>query len=277
MQDIRNNTSGGCGDNRGTVCIDTQRVLDSCRDRDCFEDARVYLTAFGQEILTNAGNVRTKSAEIVWAYVGVEAVPFNEGFYRVTVRYYVKVVLEVCQGMGKSQCITGLTILDKDVILFGGEGNVTSYTSGHGNSFCRIGDSNNVGTNAPTAIVEAIEPVVLGTRIKECCCSCECCEVPDNVSYCLDGELVSASEGPAVYISLGLFSIIRIERPAQLLIQATDYCVPDKECVCATNNENPCELFRTIAFPINRFNAGCQTADARIGNGSSGGCGCGRK
>ena len=39
------------GQGRETVCIDTYRVLDSSRDRDCYEDVRVYLTPFGQEIV----------------------------------------------------------------------------------------------------------------------------------------------------------------------------------------------------------------------------------
>jgi hypothetical protein len=36
----------GCG--RGgetrTVCVETNRILDSCRDQDCFENVRVFLT-----------------------------------------------------------------------------------------------------------------------------------------------------------------------------------------------------------------------------------------
>ena len=39
------NSGGGSKD---MVCLDTYRVLDSCRDKDCFEDVRVYLTAEGQ-------------------------------------------------------------------------------------------------------------------------------------------------------------------------------------------------------------------------------------
>ena len=52
-----------CG--RETVCIDTYRVLDSCRDKDCYEDVRVYLTSFGQELINHTQNVRTKSAQIL--------------------------------------------------------------------------------------------------------------------------------------------------------------------------------------------------------------------
>ena len=95
MQENRN-TAPFCGTqgqngnqcNNGVVCIDTKRVLDSCRDRDCFEDTRVYLTCLGEEILQNSTNVRTRSAKIICAYVGVDEVPFNCGFYRIRVRYY---------------------------------------------------------------------------------------------------------------------------------------------------------------------------------------------
>ena len=84
----------------------------------------------------------------------------------------------------------------------------------------------------------------------------------------LDGELCTNSTGPAIYVSFGIFSVIRIVRPAQLLVQATDYSVPDKECTCA-GEDNPCDLFRTMAFPVGRF--GSCTAHEEP---PKGGCGC---
>ena len=33
-----------------------------------------------------------------------------------------------------------------------------------------------------------------------------------------------------LYVTLGQFSIIRMERDTQLLIPAYDYCLPEKEC-----------------------------------------------
>ena len=56
-------------------------------------------------------------------------------------------------------------------------------------------------------------------------------------------------------VSLGFFSVVRIERPAQFLINAVEYCVPDKECVVAEEND-PCKLFRNMAFPVNEFSPG---------------------
>ena len=41
----------GLGAGKETVCIEANRVLDSCRDRDCYENVQVFLTGFGNEII----------------------------------------------------------------------------------------------------------------------------------------------------------------------------------------------------------------------------------
>ena len=45
------------GSNREMVCIEANRVLDSCRDRDCYENVQVFLTAFGNEIIEIVENI----------------------------------------------------------------------------------------------------------------------------------------------------------------------------------------------------------------------------
>ncbi len=278
MQENRNTSfcQNNSSFNGGTVCIDTMRVLDGCRDRDCFEDVRVYLGACGEHMLANSTNVRTRSAKLLWAYVGVDDVPFNCGFYRISVRYYIEIEFESCMN-GKSQCFKGLVALEKDVILYGGEGRAYSYSSSPENTYCSINDYNTCGNNDPTAIVETVEPIVLGTKVVDCTCPCNCVcneflDIPDGVKRMFGDELVINSDGPKIYVSLGIFSVIRVVRPAQLLVQATDYCVPDKECTAATNDDNPCALFRNIAFPISQFK-GSDSAPVKNEKGSSG-CGC---
>ena len=275
MQENRNTPLGCNQDQRGTVCIDTKRVLDCCRDRDCFEDTRVYLTNYGEQILAAATNVKTKCAKTLWAYVGIDEVPFNNGFYQVNVRYYILLEFEACLGIGRSQTFKGITTLEKNVILYGGEGTVTSYSSSPDNNYCNICNLDTVGNNAPTAIVEAVEPVVLGTKVKECVCGCgcDCFELPDAINGILDGEICTDVKGPAIYVSFGIFSVIRIVRPAQLLVQATDYSVPDKEC-SVVGEDSPCDLFRTMAFPVARFRGMNAPADDMP---RTGGCGCNKR
>lgn len=276
MQENRNVQSCLGNDARGMICIDTTRVLDACRDRDCFENVRVYLTATGEEILAASSNIRTKSAKICWAYVGVNEVPFNSGFYQITVRYYIELGFEACVGIGRSQTFNGVAVVEKDVVLYGGEGNITSYTSDSGAGYCDVAPTSAISNNLPVATVETVEPIVLGTKVVECGCQCccDCYDIPEPVRCCLDGELVSGSDYPQLQVSIGVFSVIRLTRPAQLLVQATDYSVPDKECMQATNNDNPCDLFRNIAFPAARFTG--TTLPTRDNPGKSGGCGCGK-
>ncbi len=274
MQDNRNTNFCTQNDGRGTICIDTSRVLDSCRDRDCFENSRVYLTNCGEEVIANANSVRTRSAKLIWAYVGVDPVPFNNGFYRVTVRYYILVEVEACLGIGRSQTIQGISVLEKDVILYGGEGRVVSFTSNPENDYCTIGNIDTAKSNDPIAVVETVEPIVLGTKIVDCTCppiNCECVEIPRDISGCIDGDLNMGTDNTRLYISFGIFSVIRIQRPTQLLVQATDYSVPDKECPCASNDDNPCSLFSNMAFPISQFKpTGCAPEIAQKNNN----CGC---
>ena len=278
MQENRNTSfcQGNSSATSGTVCIDTMRVLDSCRDRDCFEDVRVYLGACGEQILSNSTNVRTRNANLLWAYVGVDEVPFNCGFYRVSVRYYIEIEFESCVN-GKSHFFKGLVALEKEVVLYGGEGRAYSFTSSPENTYCSINNYNNSSSNDPTGIVETVEPIVLGTKVTDCTCPCSCVcneflDIPDGVKRMFGEEPILNSDGPKIYISLGIFSVVRLVRPAQLLVNATDYTVPDKECTPATSTDNPCSLFRSIAFPISQFKGG-ECAPQRIEKGS-GGCGC---
>lgn len=279
MQDNRNPTVGLGFDGRGTVCIDTKRVLDCCRDRDCYEDSRVYLTEFGEETVANATSVRAKRAKTLCVNVGLEEVPFNCGFYRISIRYYIELDLEACLGLGRSQSFKGLTILEKEVVLYGGDGTVTSYSSeAGGTGFCGICTPDSVTTNAPTAIVDTVEPIILGTRVVECGCRpvCfSCCDLPENVRNCFDNNLVMEERGPRLVVSIGIFSVIRLVRHTLLIVQATDYSVPDKECSLAEVNETPCDLFRTMAFPVARFQAQCQTSLTPEPR-KNGGCGCGK-
>ena len=59
-------------DFRDGVCIHTDKVYDSCRERDCLEDLRVILTRSGQELVDKSINVKVKKAEIIWVYTDVD-------------------------------------------------------------------------------------------------------------------------------------------------------------------------------------------------------------
>lgn len=272
---------------RETVCIDTNRVLDSCRDRDCFENVRVYLSDFGNEVLERTGAIRAKCANIVWTYIGVDPIQFNNGFYSVTIRFYIKLAFEACiGGCGRAQEIEGIAVLEKRVILYGGESNVSVFKSDGCQDFCACPKPNSCEKREPTAVVEVVSPVILGTKImesaSECNCCCCCCDkdLPESVTSCFDSPLnfddgeYSGSNGRRyLTVSLGIFSVVRIVRPAQYLVQAVEYCIPEKECA-PVEEDDPCRMFRCMPFPVSEFTAGCQPAPT-LPTDRPGRCGCG--
>ena len=159
MQDNR----FSCGPGKGleTVCIETNRILDSCRDRDCFENAKVFLTDFGKEIIDHTGTVRVKSACIAETRITLDPVQFNRGFYSVTIRFYVKLILEACVGGGRAQEFDGVAVLEKKIILFGGEGNVSTFRSNpDGDGFCTEIKPCCVQKNLPIATVDVIDIII---------------------------------------------------------------------------------------------------------------------
>jgi hypothetical protein len=254
--------------------------LDSCRDRDCFEDVRVYLSDFGNEILEHTGAIRAKSAKIVWSCIGIDPIQFNHGFYSITIRFYVKICFEACVGGGRSHDLDGIAVLEKRVILYGGESNVNVFKSNGANSgFCCQPEPCSMERNLPTAIVEVVDPIVLGSRIYEkvtdCNCCCCCCDIPEGVCSTINGALeIENGEQRRRFlaVSIGLFSVIRITRPGQFIINASEFCVPDKECISPKEND-PCSIFRTMAFPTGEFcSQSIPCIDKEKGNKNR--CGC---
>ena len=71
----------------------------------------------------------------------------------------------------------------------------------------------------------------------------------------LDGFGVLDGENKRLLVTIGQFSIARLERSTQLLIPTFDYCVPTKSCpnVGSSSSESPCEVFGQIEFPMDAF------------------------
>ncbi len=258
MADNKFPCAPGCppGSGREMVCIETNRILDSCRDRDCFENIRVFLTDFGCEILERTGSVRVKHACISYTSIHIDPVQFNRGFYSVNIRFYVKLDFEACVGGGRSQDFDGVAVLEKKVILYGSESNVNIFKSNpDASDYCAEPTPSGQSRNVPVAVVEVVDPIVLDvdvTEAKNCHCCCCCCDIPEPVTVRMSGRLSDAEGERYLTVSLGIFSVVRIVRPAQYLVEATEYCVPDKECI-AHEEDDPCCMFRSMAFPVAEF------------------------
>ena len=138
---------------REAVCIHTKKIFESCKDKDCIEDLRVYPTCGSQEVLDRALSVKAGTAELLYAYIDVEPVGFNRGFYTVDVRYFYRITADAFIGAARPIEVCGLAVFDKRAILFGSEGGAKSFSS-DSPSVCSCQDL--MGSSLPTAHVEAI-------------------------------------------------------------------------------------------------------------------------
>ena len=54
------------------LSIHTRKITDSCRDKDCIEDLRVYLTRGSQNVLDECACAKVRCAELLYTYIDVE-------------------------------------------------------------------------------------------------------------------------------------------------------------------------------------------------------------
>lgn len=255
MSDNRQDTvRSGCSQPE-TMSIHTRKITDSCRDKDCIEDLRVYLTTGSQSLLDSAASARVRSAELLYTYIDVEPVAFDRNHYCVDVTFYYRVLADTVVGSGRPATLYGLAVFSKRAVLCGEESRAHIYRSD-----TRLGELDGVTrnfANLPTAVVEVLDPMVLSSKVKEVCdCPCqEAVHIPNGISRLFDEELVLSGDRRRLFVTLGQFSIIRLERDAQLVVPVVDYSIPTKECCenpgcCA---EDPCEMFSRIPFPAAQF------------------------
>ncbi len=248
------------------VCIEVQRIFDSCSDRDCIYELPVTLSADSPGITDDMDIVRTRCAEVEATCISVDAVPFKSGYYSVDITYRFKITAEAfLRGFCRPQTGTilcGTALWNKRVILYGGEAAAKVFTSEQdlGITPPEPCDQNCVccgscDAGLPKATVRVVDPIALDTKFKcvpagmgsqpvcppdfkPCPCTCE----DGTVTY--DRILT---------VSLGLFSIVQLSRPVSLLIPAYDYCIPCKDCTIGDSAESPCEVFDRIEFPSEQF------------------------
>ena len=108
----------------------------------------------------------------------------------------------------------------------------------------------------PTGVVESVDPIALHMKLADAECllttELEQRSVPEFINAAFPETLITTDTARRWYVTIGQFSIIRLERGTQLLIPAYDYCMPDKECP-STSDDDPCALFGKIRFPVEEF------------------------
>lgn len=267
------NTVSDFGNVREAVCVSTRKIMDACRDQDCMEDVAVYLTTGSQETLENATTVKPRCAELLYTDVTVEPLSYRDGYYCVELQYYYRIIADAVLCAVRPAAIYGLATFTKRATLFGGEEQAKRFSS----------DGSSTSCDGPVAVVEALDPTVLAARIVDLChcrkeearCCCLGEGLPEAVTSAFDDQLVMGGMSRQLVVTLGQFSLVRLERQTQLLIPSYDYCLPEKICCdgdCGCQ-ENPCETFCNTAFPVSAFFPQGQAQERSGGNGGAcGGC-----
>lgn len=242
-------------DLRNALSIHTKKITDSCRDKDCIEDLRVYLTKGCQNLLDSSASAKVRCAELLYTYIDVEPVAFDRNHYCIDVTFYYRILADAVIGATRPATLYGLAVFSKRAVLCGEDSHAHIYRS---NTRLYAPDGlTQVSANRPTAVVEVLDPMVLSSKVRDIC---DChgqdttIQIPSDIRVMFDDELVLTGERRRMYVTLGQFSIIRLERDAQLLVPVLDYSIPTKECCdnpgCA---EDPCEMFSRIPFPASQF------------------------
>ena len=252
------------------MSIHTRKITDACRDKDCIEDLRVYLTTGSQGQLDCAANARVRSAELMYTYIDVEPVAFDGHHYCIDVTFFYRIIADAILGTARPATLYGLAVFTKRAVLCGEDSRAHIYRSD-----TRIGELDGrtiLSANRPTAVVEVLDPMVLGSKVKDVCdCPCDgtSVQIPAGIRSQFEEDLVLSGDKRRLFVTLGQFSIIRLERDAQVIVPMVDYALPTKDCsdTPGANVEDPCEMFSRIPFPDAQF------APRNCDKGSD--CGCG--
>lgn len=259
-------------DLRQAMSIHTRKITDSCRDKDCIEDLRVYLTKGSQCILDSAAGARVRSAELLYTYIDVEPVAFDRNHYCIDVTFYYQILADAMTGAIHPAPLYGLAVFTKRAVLCGEDSQAHIYRSD-----TRLGEPDGVTrvrANRPTAVVEVLDPMVLSSKVKEVC-DCKdagTVQIPSQIRGMFDDELVLSGDRRRLFVTLGQFSIVRLERDAQLIVPVLDYSIPTKECCdsASCTAEDPCEMFSRIPFPTQQFTpTGCDSRCRKDDDSSS--------
>ena len=152
------------------VPVKVNRVFDSCSDKDCIEGVMVTPAT---PVPPNTQIIKTKCITVSDACINAEPIPFNKGFYSVDITFTFDVqMLAYETACGMPMPVSGTASVSKNCILFGSETNSKTFTN-TGKSIGETGDCCNV-VNPPTALVQAVSPIVLESKIKNMGCGCDC-------------------------------------------------------------------------------------------------------
>ena len=101
------------------MSIHTRKITDSCRDKDCIEDLRVYLTTGSQATLDTGATAKVRCAELLYAGIEVEPVAFDRNHYCIDITFYYQILADATVGTNRPVTLNGLAVFSKRAVLCG--------------------------------------------------------------------------------------------------------------------------------------------------------------
>ncbi len=236
----------GNAQRRREFSVHTMEITDACREKDIIENLRVFPCVSSQPCVESACCIHPGLAEIIHADINVDALGIRKGFFKLNIRFYYRILAEIRPGETR---IKGLALFDKTVILFGGESKAKTFVSDISS------ECNYIIKSKPRAVIEALEPIILNMRISESPLDTESGSpvyIPESVASDMGEGVALSGKGKRLYVSLGQFSTIRLERDTLLSLSEARYFSPNEQGLCM-GEDDPRAIFEKTDFPADEF------------------------
>lgn len=260
-------------------CIIAFKVYDACRQQDCLDPsvlgaARAAVNTTYCGISVDAGEVITppsNAAAVSVSNVAVERVvivsktqsPFRVGYWDIDLKYVFAYTLTFRDINGGALCsVPAQSVYNKTITLFG---SVTTESSISTDLLTSTG--NTIDVNADPFVYVESKAVALKAELNYGCC-CGNNDTADSVG-----------------VTIGLFTIIKLFRLVNLLVESKGFCIPE-ECT-NTGGLSVCDDFDSLDFPMDVFappqkreflagiSSNIPNDNTNTGNDSNCGCNCG--
>jgi hypothetical protein len=232
---VRSNCGGQTAQGRAAKIL-ARQVLDARRSRDCLEDLQIVFNEDAQAYIQGCASIRAVDATVEDVNFIIQSVPLNDGCYTVDCNFIIRVRCNVfLSGSDEPIELTGRTSFLKRSVLFGGCGGIQTFSSDGSSS-----------QDLPIATVQVSEPVVLQIFITDD-------SNGDTTGQPDSSPSQNTRNNRAVFATIGVFSVISLERNIQLTIPVLRAGAPLREFPPEDFNEDPCQLFRRTAFPTFKF------------------------
>ncbi|HIT72784.1 hypothetical protein B5E58_03930 [Tyzzerella sp. An114] len=279
-------------------CIIAQKIFDQCRIQKCLTPgilgvARTYSCGCDDcckdsEPVTPPSNASSVSVrDLVLSKISIVSKkknPFKNCYWDVEVRFTFVYTLMFKSSEGCEICsVRATSSYNTKVTLYGSDAGDVVVAS---DLYC----SNDLLSSGPFVSVEGKAIGLLAelkyTNRSSCCdcncgcgcdCNCDCgCDCGcNNCNGCNNNcnITLSGSYPVAVCVTIGLFAVIKLFRPVNIVVKTEGFCIPD-ECKGPSTTEDPCDFFNNLEFPMSLFEPGFT---GKVSNNSSdnGNCNCG--